>query len=728
MAGEKLLRSSSVLPSSTAPAYREHNERARPLQQQLPADGVLAPPGSGWRAARAAPPRSAAQGSRSARDPPTQRSGTGNAMASAFSPPDKLAMGVLAGASDAPSSPVCAGVKDPGQDVEPLGGAAAQKLPQQRAVAAAPPVRALSIDLVATYRKVDPGYRYSSTKQRHRRTLTKDSVATSNNQRDNAASDLIMIVGDVLADEKHGQRFRVEDLLGCGTFGQVVYCEDLQTGAKVALKVIRNKPAYFNQALTEIRILQDLNRNHDANDEHHIVRLLEHGFFMCHNHLCLKFELLSVNLFELVKHNHFKGMHFMTLRSIAKQLLESLKVIHAAGVIHCDLKPENILLEREGSSDVKVIDFGSACSEQQLVYSYIQSRFYRAPEVLVGFQYTPAIDMWSTGCIVAEMFLGLPIFPGISEYNQLARIVEMLGSPPDKILRRGRRTKSYFVPVTVASTSRSTYRLMTEEEFTKSSKTAPVKWKRYFPERDIFSLISNYGPRRPAQDATDSAERRLCFTHFLTTLLNMNPEARLTAEEALAHPFITGEHCEKIMAWKPPQRSDPINIIALQANSDGLGAYASLPVHFSAEDSRQKSPTKAARAASSGTPPSTPTKAIDAASPTTRHRRAASDSSEVCGSLPAAPKLTQMYQQQGASVGAKAAFVPVDMWSLERPGQMPGSLPWQSSPSAAAHHAGGARVRQHLGAAGHQGSTTSTDSRDELQDATPQQDAFQVDL
>ena len=157
-------------------------------------------------------------------------------------------------------------------------------------------------------------------------------------------------------------------------------------------------------------------------------------------------------------------------------------------------------------------------------------------------------------------------------------------------------------------------------------------------------------------------------------------------------------------------------------------AYASLPVHFSAEDSRQKSPTKAARAASSGTPPSTPTKAIDAASPTTRHRRAASDSSEVCGSLPAAPKLTQMYQQQGASVGAKAAFVPVDMWSLERPGQMPGSLPWQSSPSAAAHHAGGARVRQHLGAAGHQGSTTSTDSRDELQDATPQQDAFQVDL
>jgi serine/threonine protein kinase len=76
---------------------------------------------------------------------------------------------------------------------------------------------------------------------------------------------------------------------------------------------------------------------------------------------------------------------------------------------------------------IKIIDFGSACHEANRIYTYIQSRFYRSPEVLLGLQYTGAIDMWSLGCIVAELFIGIPLFPGSSEYNQLRRIVDMLG-------------------------------------------------------------------------------------------------------------------------------------------------------------------------------------------------------------------------------------------------------------------------------------------------------------
>jgi serine/threonine protein kinase len=79
------------------------------------------------------------------------------------------------------------------------------------------------------------------------------------------------------------------------------------------------------------------------------------------------------------------------------------------------------------SPQIKIIDFGSACHEMQTVYTYIQSRFYRSPEVLLGLTYTTSIDMWSLGCIVVELFLGLPLFPGTSEYNQLSRIVDMLG-------------------------------------------------------------------------------------------------------------------------------------------------------------------------------------------------------------------------------------------------------------------------------------------------------------
>lgn len=79
------------------------------------------------------------------------------------------------------------------------------------------------------------------------------------------------------------------------------------------------------------------------------------------------------------------------------------------------------------SPQIKVIDFGSACHEYSTVYTYIQSRFYRSPEVLLGLPYSTSIDMWSLGCIAVELFLGLPLFPGTSEYNQLSRIIDMLG-------------------------------------------------------------------------------------------------------------------------------------------------------------------------------------------------------------------------------------------------------------------------------------------------------------
>lgn len=138
------------------------------------------------------------------------------------------------------------------------------------------------------------------------------------------------------------------------------------------------------------------------------------------------------------------------MRVFTEQLLDALCVLKDARLIHCDLKPENILLktwasghiylqveaanlgknvmnERLQSPDIKVIDFGSACHERQTVYTYIQSRFYRSPEVLLGLPYSTSIDMWSLGCICVELFLGLPLFPGTSEFNQVTRIVEMLG-------------------------------------------------------------------------------------------------------------------------------------------------------------------------------------------------------------------------------------------------------------------------------------------------------------
>jgi dual specificity protein kinase YAK1 len=115
------------------------------------------------------------------------------------------------------------------------------------------------------------------------------------------------------------------------------------------------------------------------------------------------------------------------IKIFINQLLETLSLLHEAKIIHCDLKPENILLKSLDAPNIKVIDFGSACHEHKTIYTYIQSRFYRCPEVLLGLPYSSNIDMWSLGCIAAELFLGLPIFPGTSEYNQISRIVKMLG-------------------------------------------------------------------------------------------------------------------------------------------------------------------------------------------------------------------------------------------------------------------------------------------------------------
>ena len=146
------------------------------------------------------------------------------------------------------------------------------------------------------------------------------------------------------------------------------------------------------------------------------VRLLTH--FMYRNHQCLVFEMLSLNLYELLKNTQFGGVSLNLIRKFAKQVLKSLQFLARSDVdiIHCDLKPENILLRHPKKSGVKVIDFGSSCRSNKRMYSYIQSRFYRSPEVMLGLPYSTSIDMWSLGCILAEMHTGEPLFSGSDQF------------------------------------------------------------------------------------------------------------------------------------------------------------------------------------------------------------------------------------------------------------------------------------------------------------------------
>ena len=183
----------------------------------------------------------------------------------------------------------------------------------------------------------------------------------------------------------------------------------------------------------------------------HVVHLF--GDFRHEGHVCLVFELLSMNLYELLKQNQFRGLPLESVRLFSSQILGALVCLDDAKIVHCDVKPENILLAprrggdggEDGAASVcKLIDFGSACVEGRSSQTYVQSRFYRAPEVLVGAPYDGAIDVWSAACVVAELMLGLPIFPGVSAHNQITRIVEMIGTFPDALLQRGDDAFKYF--------------------------------------------------------------------------------------------------------------------------------------------------------------------------------------------------------------------------------------------------------------------------------------------
>ncbi|GEQ70888.1 hypothetical protein JCM33374_g4568 [Metschnikowia sp. JCM 33374] len=407
------------------------------------------------------------------------------------------------------------------------------------------PANALTVYLTETFSLCQPQkFRYSK-KSNPKRVLTKPSEPKYNNGHDNEDSDYILYVNDMLGPEE-GRKYVVLDLLGSGTFGQVVKCQNLANQSIVAVKVVKSKAAYLNQSLSEVKILEFLNQNsHSGN----FIRLLD--TFMHKEHLCLVFELLASNLYELIKQNSFHGLSMKLVKSLTKQLLSSCAQLKSFQIIHCDLKPENILLCQPDKPEIKVIDFGSACFTRRTIYSYIQSRFYRSPEVILGLPYTESIDMWSLGCIVGELFLGLPMFPGSSEYNQIFKIVDMLGDPPRHMLEHGRNSLQYFDKIPSPDPSgKPTYVLKTYDQYveyldknkdkSENSKTEQPN-KNYFDQRLLKDIILNY--KMPSKKMTQTMiekeyEQRNLLIDFLTKVLNLNPLERLTPQEALKHPFV----------------------------------------------------------------------------------------------------------------------------------------------------------------------------------------------
>ncbi|KAL3108396.1 hypothetical protein niasHT_015318 [Heterodera trifolii] len=229
-----------------------------------------------------------------------------------------------------------------------------------------------------------------------------------------------------------GDRYRITKKVGDGTFGEVSLAIKLDTGDVVAIKRMKKKFYSWDEAmnLREVKSLKKLNHPN-------IIRLRE--VIRENDVLYFVFEFMKENLYELMK-DRDRFFPENAIRNIIYQVLQGLSYMHRNGFFHRDMKPENIMCN--GTELVKVADFGLAreIRSRPPFTDYVSTRWYRAPEILLrSTNYNSPIDLWALGCIMAELYMLRPLFPGTSELDQIFKIVNILGTPRREEWPEGKR-------------------------------------------------------------------------------------------------------------------------------------------------------------------------------------------------------------------------------------------------------------------------------------------------
>ncbi|KAG7577683.1 Protein kinase domain [Arabidopsis thaliana x Arabidopsis arenosa] len=295
-------------------------------------------------------------------------------------------------------------------------------------------------------------------------------------------------------------RYQIQEVIGKGSYGVVASAIDTHSGEKVAIKKINDVFEHVSDAtriLREIKLLRLL-RHPDIVEIKHVMLPPSRREF---RDIYVVFELMESDLHQVIKANDdLTPEHY---QFFLYQLLRGLKFIHTANVFHRDLKPKNILANSD--CKLKICDFGLArvsfndAPSAIFWTDYVATRWYRAPELCGSFfsKYTPAIDIWSIGCIFAEMLTGKPLFPGKNVVHQLDIMTDLLGTPPPEAISRIRNEKA-------------------RRYLGNMRRKPPVPFTHKFPHVDPLAL------------------------RLLHRLLAFDPKDRPTAEEALADPYFYG--------------------------------------------------------------------------------------------------------------------------------------------------------------------------------------------
>lgn len=311
-----------------------------------------------------------------------------------------------------------------------------------------------------------------------------------------------------------GEHYQVLDVIGEGAYGVVVSAMHVPTQQKVAIKKITpfDHSMFCLRTLREIKLLRHFQHENIIS----ILDLLKPPSLEDFKEVYLVQELMETDMHRVIRTQELSDDH---CQYFIYQTLRALKALHSANVLHRDLKPSNLLLN--ANCDLKLCDFGlarsalpppsSAANEAStFMTEYVATRWYRAPEVMLTFkEYTRAIDIWSVGCVLAEMLSGKPLFPGRDYHHQLSLILEILGTPSldDFYAINSARSREYI-------------------------RALPFRKRKNFSQ-----LFPNANPL-----AVDLLEKCLTF----------NPKRRIDVVEALAHPYLEPYHDADDEPGAPP--------------------------------------------------------------------------------------------------------------------------------------------------------------------------------
>jgi len=245
--------------------------------------------------------------------------------------------------------------------------------------------------------------------------------------------ELTLIPGSVIAG-----RFSMVKLVGKGSFSAFYKCTDQGSvnHPLVGVKIVKNDKDCFDTGCAEIRVLSLIRQRNGG--EHHLLRMF--GFMYWREHIIIVTELLQESLYKCYRSfgTDDARLRFFSKRTIAAlsyQMLDALAFLHNFGVAHCDVKAENICLSPTRTCHFTLIDFGSAVLTYDVHNSYVQSRWYRAPEVMLGVPWNTKVDMWSLGCVLPEVLIGQPIFRRESVEGVLATHIAVLGPMPQYMMQ-----------------------------------------------------------------------------------------------------------------------------------------------------------------------------------------------------------------------------------------------------------------------------------------------------